>query len=200
MMKKVLSLLCVSGLLIAVLGCGPQAEQSKKDGTPESAPSGAASVANMVQDPSLENGAEGWGGESIEHSSDAACAHTGKFGLLVTTNAKNPWGGATYGEERYNLVDGKTMPVEPNSEYVAAVWVKGIENFEGVQVQFHAMGTNRTSLGSSKVQLSGEWQQVTLRFKAKAHVNHVGFNIVKVNSPATAKFAIDDLEVNPVAK
>jgi hypothetical protein len=207
--SKALSLLYVAGVLFLMVGCGPQAEQksggqgakqTETKGAPASATGGSGSVSIMVQEPSFENGTEGWGGVSIARSSEAAYAHTGKFGLLVTTNAKNPWGGAIYGEERLNVVDGKTLPVEPNSEYIASVWVKGVENFAGVPVLLQAVGPKRTSLGSAQVQLSGQWQQITLRFRARANVNHVGFNIVKMNSPAAAKFAIDDLEVNPATK
>ncbi len=139
---------------------------------------------------------EVWRGEDLEWvSSTQSRLGTGRA-LLVRTG-ENPWGGAIYGASDYNVVDGETIAVNPNADYLVSVWVKGYDAFEGTPIQVHVIGNNEATLGITpeKTELIDGWQQIRLYFRTRPDTTHIGIMIVKYNDPTQAAFLIDDLEL-----
>lgn len=116
--------------------------------------------------------------------------------VSTTEGGASQWGGIGIGAHS-GAAQEEMLEVTPMAPYKGSVWVRGIENYEGVAVQMHVRGKDGSHMVNNMIELNGDWQELTVDFVPKEDMDAVSVHVGKRRAPQPAVYLIDDLSIQP---
>jgi glycosyltransferase involved in cell wall biosynthesis len=147
---------------------------------------------NLVPFDQILEDLAGWKGTGAE----IALVHDdGDRMVLKVATGGGAWDGVLYGSEKPNTCDEKTLPCPAGAKCTLGVSIRGAEDAEGAAVLVQVVDNTGEKFGPARVELHGEWQTVSLPFRAKEDTTHLAVQMVKHNHAGSLSFFVDRLNV-----
>ena len=122
--------------------------------------------------------------DDTEHSSN-----------LVCRTDSSAWSGVGFGCTKPNQCDNRTIECKKQCTYYVSVELKAVDGSEGIPLQLHVIGSGSENFGSQKIVLTPEWKTISHAIRTTNATDHLGIQIVKVNHPCEAAFAVANLAI-----